>query len=69
MAESRRKDGPTPNGGTYSVVYFLDDSGELVDEAEATNVELVEFDAEGSQVFRTYGQLTPQPVTEGGPNE
>ena len=54
MASSERKDGPTPNGGAYSIVYFQDEQGNPVEKEQATKMEAVEFDAADNQVFRTY---------------
>jgi hypothetical protein len=41
-----RHDGPTPNGGAYSIAYFRDDG----------SMEIVEFDADGKEIHRTYGE-------------
>ncbi len=43
-AEPKRIEGPTPNGGAYALVYEHSDGG----------AEIVEFDAQGRQIFRTY---------------
>jgi hypothetical protein len=40
----RRIDGPTPNGGVYSILYTHDDGSK----------EGVEFDADDNQIWRTY---------------
>lgn len=50
-------DGPTPHGGVRTVVYYSDDDGNLVDKAAATRAEIVELDARGDQVHRTYGTI------------
>ena len=50
---SERHDGPTPNGGVYSIAHFLKD-GKPVPKADATAMEIIEFDADGRQVHRTY---------------
>lgn len=55
----RRVDGPTPNGGAYTVITYYDIEHKRVDEEVATHAELVEFDANGEQVLRTYVELEP----------
>lgn len=55
----RRVDGPTPNGGAYSVITFLDRDGAPVAEGKAIKFELVEFDQEGEGFLHTYGTLFP----------
>jgi hypothetical protein len=65
MSKSRRLDtndptsegrpGPTPSGGVRSTVYYRDSRGHLTPKSKATDVEIVEFDARGNQVARTYG--------------
>lgn len=58
-----RHDGPTPNGGAYSIAYFLDDHRDPVAKDEATAMEIIEFDADGEQVHRTYmAKPKPDPV-------
>jgi len=49
--------GPTPNGGVRSKAFFQDDEGEPIDQEEATRVEIVEYDAAGDVISRTYGEL------------
>jgi hypothetical protein len=39
-----RRDGPTPNGGAYSILYTHDDG----------SMEIVEFTADGTELMRTY---------------
>jgi hypothetical protein len=58
---SERIDGPTPNGGTYAIAYYQDEAGEATDKDAATAVEIVEFDGDDNEIFRTYGELIPQP--------
>lgn len=55
----QRIDRPTPNGGVASIAYFLDDNRQSVPRSRATAAEIVEVDADGNQVFRTY-------MTKGG---
>ena len=52
---SERREGPTPNGGVASVAYYTDESGVLVDKSRASRVEIVELDATGNEIHRTYG--------------
>lgn len=49
-----RREGPTPNGGAYSVAYFYDDARKGVPKDEATGMEIVEFDAQDREIHRTY---------------
>lgn len=44
MRDPIRIDGPTPNGGVYSIAYFRGDG----------SMEIVEFDADDVAIFRTY---------------
>lgn len=50
----QRIDAPTPNGGDYSVAHFRDGSGSPCAKADAIQIEIVEFRADGSEVMRTY---------------
>jgi hypothetical protein len=52
-----RIDGPTPQGGAYSIAYYRDENGELIDKAVASRVEIVEYDSRGNMIWRTYGTL------------
>lgn len=54
---SRKSSKPTPNGGASSEMFFLDDDRELCDESVATKCEIVEYDADGDIINRTYGDL------------
>lgn len=47
---------PEEDGG-YTEVYYRDDNGEPADKAAATQAELVQYDAAGQEVGRTYGTL------------
>jgi hypothetical protein len=51
---SERRDGPTPNGGAYSIAYFLNRRGGPATKDRAAAVEIVEFSAAGEEIFRTY---------------
>ena len=48
---SERIDGPTPNGGVYAIRYFHDDGSS----------EIVEFDANDKQIWRTYMEAPAKP--------
>ncbi len=41
---SERADGPTPNGGAYSVAYFRDASGNPCTKDESYSMEIREYD-------------------------
>lgn len=63
---SQRDDGPTPNGGAYSIAYFSDARGNPCAREDAHSMEIVEFDADGEAVHRTY-MRKPPPAGGGGP--
>jgi hypothetical protein len=48
---------PTPNGGVYAIAYFYSDKRKPTAKAKATHVEIVEFDANDKEIWRTYGEL------------
>ena len=52
-----RIDGETPNGGAYAIAYYQDKDGEPVEKIRAVAVEIVEFNADGEAIWRTYGAL------------
>jgi len=58
MAEKRRVDGRTPNGGDYSEIIFLDDSGNVVDEGAASRCVIRECLEDGTLVNETWGVVT-----------
>ena len=57
MLFKERADGPTPNGGSYSEIYYRDDDGNPVDKEVATRCEIVEHDADGMFISSTLGFL------------
>ena len=57
MATTRTVGGPTPGGGARAVLAFSDDAGNPADEADATRVEVTEYDAAGRVLLRTYARL------------
>jgi len=54
---SEKRDGPTPNGGDYSIIYYLDKDGNSTTKKKASSIEIIEFDDKGQEIFRTYGDL------------
>lgn len=54
-----RVDGATPNGGDYTLAVFVDDEGNEVEKAKATQVMVSEFTLSGYLVAETTGTLTP----------
>lgn len=42
---AKRVEGPTPNGGAYAILYM---------DAHDRSIEIVEYDAEGRDLMRTY---------------
>lgn len=59
MPTSETIHGPTPAGGTSATIHYLDDAGQPVEKDVATRAEIVEVDAAGQVVARTY--LTVEP--------
>ena len=55
MAKTERIDGPTPSGGDYSEIVYLDDSGNCVDETSATRCVIRECKLDGTLLFETWG--------------
>jgi uncharacterized protein RhaS with RHS repeats len=49
--------GPTPNGGVASEVLFSDADGNLVDKEQAAHAEVIEYDASGEVIKRTYATI------------
>lgn len=50
-----RREGPTPNGGVYSIAYYSKADGTPCPRKESENVEIVEFDKDGNRIMSTYG--------------
>jgi hypothetical protein len=46
-----RIEGPTPNGGAYAIAYTHDDA----------SMEIVEFNAQGEEIARTYSRPASKP--------
>ena len=55
MAKIIPDDQPTPNGGVRSEAIFHDGKGNLLDEEDATHVNILEYDAAGNVIHTTYG--------------
>lgn len=49
-----RIDEKAPNGGAYSIAYFKDADGDPTEKEKASSTEIIEFDKEDRQIFRTY---------------
>lgn len=59
----RRDDRPTPHGGVRSEAYGRDALGRPTDDpAETVALEIVEFDADGDVIARTYGRTDLPPA-------
>ena len=54
-----RQNGATPKGGVYSIAYFQDDNGQPVAKEDATAIEIIEFDKNDRQIWRTYMRNKP----------
>lgn len=51
---SQHVDGPTPHGGAYATIYYLDDSEKAVSKENATKVRICEFDKNNKLIYTTY---------------
>lgn len=47
---------PTPNGGDYSEIYYLDEKNNNVDEKQATKCVIRECKKDGELVNETWGR-------------
>ena len=56
-----RAEGPTPNGGAYSLAYFQDAAGQPAPKELAARVEIHEMNEAGEIIFRTYAELPAPP--------
>ncbi len=56
--KTEERDGPTPNGGVKSKAFYKDDDDKAVDKDVATQVEIVEYDRDGTEISRTYGAIS-----------
>ena len=55
MSEVQRVDEPTPSGGDYAEIIYMDDNFDVVDEDAATKCVIRECMADGSLVCETFG--------------
>lgn len=60
MAMTKRINGPTPNGGAYSEIYYFNDSGDSVDEKAATKCVIRECTEDGDLIQETWGTCSPK---------
>jgi hypothetical protein len=65
MPTEESQNEPTPNGGVRSTCFYLDDEGNPAEKDVATKAEIVEYDAEGNAIHRTY--LVSRPREQGSP--
>lgn len=54
----QRIDEPTPNGGDYSEIIYMNDNWDVVDEDVATQCVIRECAADGSLIRETFGILS-----------
>lgn len=54
---TERADGPTINGGTYSIAYYYDLQGNPCRKEEAARVNIVEYTEKGERLNETYAIL------------
>jgi hypothetical protein len=69
MATSESHEGRTPRGGVRSTMFFMDAHRNPCEKENAVQCEIVEYDAQGRHVGRTYGYLkgwTPGSEEGGG---
>ena len=59
-----RIDEPTPNGGAYSIAYYFNDQGEMVDKTLATKIIIKEFSADDKLIYTTHGNFDPSLIKE-----
>ena len=51
---SERQEGKTPNGGVASEAFFMDDEDRPCEKEDATQMKIVEYNEQGSEIHRTY---------------
>jgi hypothetical protein len=56
MAKTRTIEGKTPSGGVKAIIYFLNDKNELVDQEEATHVDITEMDEDDNIINTVYAK-------------
>jgi hypothetical protein len=55
---SERGDGPTPNGGAYSIASFFDADGQPCAKDDAVTVVIGEYDSADKMICETVGSVT-----------
>ncbi len=50
-----REDGPTPNGGAYSVAYYYDEEGNPCQKINAKKIHIVEYTKYGERIMESNG--------------
>lgn len=55
MEETR--EGPTPNGGVKSTIYYYDAKDNPTNKEDASKAVIVEYDSTGKAVARTYANF------------
>lgn len=54
---TKRRDGPTPSGGAYSIAFFADDNGNEADESVATQCIFTEYGPQDQFVHESVGPI------------
>lgn len=57
MAKYEKIVGETPNGGSYSEIYYFDEEGNIVDEAKAVRCVIRECSEDGKLIAETWGTV------------
>lgn len=57
MATQESHEGRTPRGGVKSTIFYMDENRAPCEKEDAVQAEIVEYDAQGRHVGRTYGYL------------
>ena len=52
-----RMQGPTPNGGSYSILHWKDRAGRPTHQHQAAQVEVIEYDQKGAEIQRSQAPL------------
>ncbi len=55
LDNTERIDGPTPNGGDYSIASYFDKDGIPCNRNKAFKMIIEEFKKDGTSIHRTYG--------------
>ena len=55
MTTSERRDGKTPSGGAYSIIFYLDKDRNAVDKELAEVYMICEYDKNDELIFETIG--------------